>query len=263
MKKTLIALAVAASAVVSGSAMAAGWEQNGSGGSVDLSGTLTPVEKTTPWEVKVGDAVSGLDAQIQKGQKEVSIAVTKAIPVLGIRTQTAEAFQGQAGISPQIDFGGTVSDLNNLADARSAVLTLNVTDESGTKIGSAEAPFIAAGQYSVAGPQANSVYRSMYAVGAQAFSGGLPTVSGAVQEALSNRVAALDSEFAANFSEQGVSRIEKVSGAQRFNNTSHTYSAWYGSGIESNEKIVLTLDNPATQADIIWRASIPVTVTYA
>ena len=67
MKKTLIALAVAASAVVSGSAMAAGWEQNGTGGSVDLGGTLTPVEKATPWEVKVGDAVTGLDGQIQKG----------------------------------------------------------------------------------------------------------------------------------------------------------------------------------------------------
>ncbi|EOK2317588.1 hypothetical protein ACXAQL_004570 [Escherichia coli] len=68
MKKTFIALVVAASAAVSVSAMAAGWEQNGSGGSVDMSGTLTPVEKVTPWEVKVGDAVTGLDAQIQKDQ---------------------------------------------------------------------------------------------------------------------------------------------------------------------------------------------------
>ncbi|EJN2318881.1 hypothetical protein NPL52_004738, partial [Escherichia coli] len=78
MKKTLIALAVAASAAVSGSAMA--WTANGTGGSVDLGGTLTPVEKVTPWEVKVGDAVTGLDAQIQKGQKVVDVAVNKAIP---------------------------------------------------------------------------------------------------------------------------------------------------------------------------------------
>ncbi|ENK8257946.1 hypothetical protein AB4C84_004676, partial [Escherichia coli] len=47
MKKTLIALAVAASAAVSGSAMA--WTANGTGGSVDLGGTLTPVTKATPW----------------------------------------------------------------------------------------------------------------------------------------------------------------------------------------------------------------------
>ncbi|HEI3186174.1 TPA: hypothetical protein SI321_005057, partial [Escherichia coli] len=55
MKKTLIALAVAASAAVSGSAMA--WTANGTGGSVELGGTLNPVEKVTPWEVKVGDDV--------------------------------------------------------------------------------------------------------------------------------------------------------------------------------------------------------------
>ena len=61
MKKTLIALAVAASAAVSGSAMA--WTANGTGGSVDMGGTLIPEGKVTPWEVKVGDAVKGLDAE--------------------------------------------------------------------------------------------------------------------------------------------------------------------------------------------------------
>ncbi|EGJ4498914.1 hypothetical protein INB87_004741, partial [Escherichia coli] len=70
MKKTLIALAVAASAAVSGSAMA--WTANGTGNSVELGGTLTPVEKVSPWEVKTGDAVTGLDAPIQKGQKIVT-----------------------------------------------------------------------------------------------------------------------------------------------------------------------------------------------
>lgn len=47
-EKTLIALAIATSATASGSAMAAGWEQNGSGHSVELIGILTPVTTMTP-----------------------------------------------------------------------------------------------------------------------------------------------------------------------------------------------------------------------
>ncbi|HCN8216144.1 TPA: hypothetical protein N6448_004795, partial [Escherichia coli] len=73
MKKTLIALAVAASAVVSGSAMA--WTANGDGGSVDLGGTLTPTDVMTPWEVKVGAAVNDLNAAIRKGDTKVDIPV--------------------------------------------------------------------------------------------------------------------------------------------------------------------------------------------
>ena len=260
MKKTLIALAVAASAAVSGSAMA--WTANGTGGSVDLGGTLTPADVITPWEVKTGDAVTGLDAQIKKGQKTVDIAVNKAISVLGIRTQTTQVFQGQPGISPQIEFNGAVSELDNLADANDAVLTLDVTDGV-NKIGKMVAPFIAAAQYSVAGPDANSVYKTMYAAfPVNAFLGGLATVKGSIQEAFSDRVAALDGEFKAHFNEQGVSRIESVSGANSFSNTQHTYSAWYGSGIESGKSIKITLDNPAGADEIVWKASLPVTVSY-
>ena len=142
MKKTLIALAVAASAVVSGSAMAAGWEQNGTGGSVDLGGTLTPVTKATPWEVKVGDAVTGLDGQVQKGQKEISISVKNAIPVLGIRNADENGFKGQEGIKPQIDYKGAV-DIDGFKNGTTTVY-MAVRNEAGENIGSLEAPFYAA-----------------------------------------------------------------------------------------------------------------------
>ena len=70
MKKTLIALAVAASAAVSGTSMAAvgEWTPGGEGGSFEMRGTLVVAgADANPWEVKVGDAVTGLDAQIQEG----------------------------------------------------------------------------------------------------------------------------------------------------------------------------------------------------
>ncbi|MBJ4431454.1 hypothetical protein JGE53_19990 [Salmonella enterica subsp. enterica serovar Give] len=101
MKKTLIALAVAASAVVSGSAMA--WTQTGTGGSLELGGTLTPQDKVTPWEVAVGAANTNLNTDIAKGERIVDIPVNKPIPVLGIRTISTTPFKGVNGISPQID----------------------------------------------------------------------------------------------------------------------------------------------------------------
>ncbi|ELO5003679.1 hypothetical protein QUQ70_004860, partial [Escherichia coli] len=152
MKKTLIALAVAASAVVSGSAMA--WTANGTGGNVDLGGTLTPVEKVTPWEVKVGAAVTNLDAAITKGQSEVNITTTSAVPVLGIRTQEAsKVFTGKPGISPQIDFHKAIDPTKFSGSVTD--LTLSVMDAQGAKIGSLKAPFLAGAKYSVKGPQAN------------------------------------------------------------------------------------------------------------
>lgn len=261
MKKTLIALAVAASAAVSGSAMA--WTANGTGGSVDLGGTLTPENMMNPWEVKTGAAVNNLNAEINASDTEINIPVDRAIPVLGIRTIESTAFIGHSGITPQIEFNSAVSELDNLADANDAVLTLNVTDATSNKIGTMTVPFIAAAQYSVAGPNANSIYKSMYAsLPEHAFLGGLPMIRGAAQEDLSNRVAALDSEFKANFDEQNIERIETKSGDNTFTNGLHTYSAWYGSGIESGKTISITLDNPAGANEIVWKASLPVTVSY-
>ncbi|EKO1151720.1 hypothetical protein PX578_004419, partial [Escherichia coli] len=134
MKKTLIALVVASSAV-SGSAMAAGWEENGSGSSVELGGTLTPTTMETPWEVKTGNAVTDLNAQIQKGQRVVNISTNESIPVLGIRTKQNTAFNGQQGITPQIDYQGkvTFSESSNWGES---LVNLDIFDNSSNKIGS-------------------------------------------------------------------------------------------------------------------------------
>lgn len=257
MKKTLIALAVAASTVVSGSAMA--WTANGSGGSVDLGGTLTPVEKITPWEVKVGAAVSGLDAQIQKGQKEVRIAVNKAIPVLGIRTQTTQAFQGQPGIAPQIDYQGAI----NVDEFKGNVATLTIDVQSSVnseKIGSLSAPLLAVGEYSVKGPRAHHRYNLIASGNGTAFWGGLP--KDASSSGTDWDSSDIDPEFNVNYDKQGVDWAGY--GENTFADTEHTYSGYYGSGIKSGQTIKITLDQAASGDESIqWKASLPVTVTYA
>ncbi|HCX4226461.1 TPA: hypothetical protein OZS11_004858 [Escherichia coli] len=255
MKKTLIALAVAASAAVSGSAMA--WTPNGTGGSVDLGGTLTPVEKVTPWEVKVGDAVTGLDAQIQKGQKVVDVAVNKAIPVLGIRTIASTAFQGQPGISPQIDYGNAVN-VDAFENGRAPV-TLEVKDDTNAKIGTLTTSLGASALVSVKGPWSGFNHSYSDTAG-QGFFGGLP--KNKAQTPDENIAFNVMPEVADHYIDQGVG-YSKVGVTTEFANTEATYSGYYGAGIEQGKTIKITLDQAASgDAPIQWKASLPVTVSY-
>lgn len=258
MKKTLIALAVAASAAVSGSAMA--WTANGTGGSVDMGGTLIPEGKVTPWEVKVGDAVKGLDAKIEKGQKTVEISLKSAIPLLGIRTQTSEVFHGQEGIAPQISYGDAV----NVGEFRMgmAPLTLEVKDSNGVKLGKAESFVMAAAQssFSFMSMHNNS---SLYASeSGDGFFGGVATYAAGVVESPLEVAKEVFAEASEHFNSQGISdKITK--GKDKFSVKGAAYSAFYASGIPESSKIRITLDEGAcADAPVQWKASLPITVSY-
>lgn len=263
MKKTLIALAVAASAAVSGSAMA--WTQNGIGGSVDFSGTLNPKDLVTPWEVKVGDGVNDLNALIKKGQSSVDVAVNKSILVLGIRTASNRAFWGQTGISPQIDFKNAI-DLNAF-EGGVTTLTLDVKDStSNDKIGTLTAPFNTGAVGSVTGVlDFSDRYTYMSAKGesvAFGFSGGLAADWGKINKAPQTVLNALSTEIMANFDAQGMS-FTNTGLSTGFSTSGAKYSAAYGAGILANDTIKIALDNPVTgDAEIAWKAELPVTVSY-
>ncbi|HBC1547035.1 TPA: hypothetical protein IEP80_003445 [Escherichia coli] len=258
MKKTLIALAVAASAAVSGSAMA--WTANGTGGSVDMGGILSPAHKVTPWEVKVGDAVKGLDAKIEKGQKIVDISLKSAIPLLGIRTQTSEVFHGQDGISPQISYGDAV-DVGSFRMGM-APLTLEVKDSNGAKIGKAESSVIVAAQSSFTFQnmhRINSLYASERGDG---FFGGVATyAAGAVEDPLETAKSVF-AEAVEHYNSQGLSD-EITKGKEKFVINDAAYSAFYASGIPDSSTIKITLDEGAcADAPVQWNASLPITVSY-
>ncbi|WP_454767545.1 F4 family fimbrial subunit [Escherichia coli] len=258
MKKTLIALAVAASAAVSGSAMA--WTANGTGGSVDLGGTLTPVEKVTPWEVKTGDAVTGLNAQIQKGQKVVDIAVDKAIPVLGIRTVQKTPFQGRPGISPQIDYGNAVN-LNSFK-AGVATITLNVLDPQNNKLGVMTSDLLSAAQSSWTDPAGLGQKGLFAAQAGDAFFGGLGKEEGVVIYGADtfNVIKLIDPEFVVNYDDQHT--FIQGNGTETFSAEQAKFSGYYGAGIPVGKKISINLDKPAAADAIVWKASLPVTVFY-
>ncbi|HIH9051493.1 TPA: hypothetical protein ACYUXQ_004139 [Escherichia coli] len=266
MKKTLIALAVAASAVVSGSVIAADWEHTGTNFSIDLGGTLTPKELVTPWEVKVGDAVTNLDGQVQKGQNEVSIPVNAAIPVLGIRTQTDVPFVGRTGVNPNVNYQGAI-DINQFSDGATN-LTLTVNDKhSGNKIGTLTTKLSAGALYSwskVASPSEGGSY-SLGAINKnlELFYGGLSGNTAGAMSAVNVKAKAgvlfpgsMDKYNNQGFDADSIFYTD-------ITNPNSQYSAFYFSGIEAGRVISLTLDSPV-QGDtpIDWKASLPITVSY-
>lgn len=258
MKKTLIALAVAASAVVSGSAMA--WTANGTGGSVDLGGSLTPQDKLTPWEVMVGTAVADLDAQISKGSTSTKVTVNKPIVVLGIRTQAYTPFNGVDGISPQIDYGNVVN-VDAFANSR-APLTLQVRDDKDAVIGTLTSELGASALTSVKNNNGGwSGYNFSYADSAgQGFFGGLPKAKDVTSN--DNIAVAIMPEVADHYVDQGVS-LSEIGPTSTFNNVDSTYSSYYAAGIEKGKIIKINLNSPAAgDTPITWKASLPVTVSY-
>ncbi|CAO95210.1 F4 family fimbrial subunit [Erwinia tasmaniensis] len=256
MKKTLIVLALAAA---SGSAMA--WTVSGSGGDFDLGGSLNPVEKVTPWEVKVGDALTGLDADIQKGQKTVNVNVRTAIPVLGIRTKENTAFRGQPGITPQIGFDNAV-DIETFTGGVTT-LTLAVKGGDSAEIGTMKVPFSAAAVVSVKRVDVKNCSQfNLYAdESGGAFFGGLPKSLDSVSKQPEMLAKAILTNIANNFDSQNSTVIEGTRSIS-FSSGAATFSAYYASGIEAGKEIKIALNSPVSaDAPLKWKASLPVIVT--
>ncbi|CAM8102112.1 Fimbrial protein [Escherichia coli] len=258
MKKTLIALAVAASAAVSGSAMA--WTANGNGGSVNLGGTLTPVDKITPWEVKVGAAVNGLDGSIQKGATTVEIPANKNIPVLAIRNNAV--FNGQAGIVPTINYGGAINTAKFTDNT--TTLTLNVNGDAG-KIGVLTAPLYASAiekaAYSTPSGDRTDVKYLAASQPNGGFAGGVPaSLDGVSIDGAYEVMAELFSDIWKNENPARGTSWTKFDN-ERFSDPVVKYSASYASGIRNSAKITIKLDAPAN-GSINWSAQLPVTVSY-
>lgn len=261
MKKTLIALAVTMSVVASGSSTAAGWVSGGTGGTVNIAGTLVPAEKT-PWQVWLNSSVQNLNSPITKDETSVDITLNASIPVLGIRTLTQDVFNGGPGLSPQINFGQVLGNFSNGI----ATLTLDVKDKTAnTKIGTLTAPFSAAAVgswYNAA--NSNKGNRSLYAVKVgDAFFGGVGAASDqvALGQSAVKLIASLSSDFSANFNDQGA-KVASYSQVELFSSSNVTYSAYYGSGIQAGSTVKINLDSPAGSSNIEWTAALPVVVSY-
>ncbi|MED8844277.1 fimbrial protein [Escherichia coli] len=260
MKKSLIALAMITIAFPG--VVIADWVQGGSVGTVEFGGKLIPSTTDSPWEVMVGDAVSGLDANAETGQTVVTIPVSTVIPVLGIRNTDARTFVGQSGVSPQIDFNGAID--TSAFSAGRTTLTLEVKNTSQEVIGSLSTDFTAVAERSFFNDTAPSGRaRSLYAPeGGYAFYGGIASTYGGAlyTEEVYALAAELIPDVLDNYERAAVVRTTPVTGD--FSDTDTTFSGYYASGIQAGENITIILNEGVSGNSINWSASLPVTVTY-
>ena len=236
------------------------------GGTFEMSGTLTPVS-STPWEVFVGDAVSGLDSDILVGETTVDIPVSQAIPVLGIRTAKAVMFAGGTGITPQINYNGGI-DITKFASGV-APLSLEVKNaDDNSVIGTLEGSLTAGGivDYIPNSTDTDISHATNFENVAASksgylFYGGVSTSADStlgVSEVMS-RLGGISSQFIANVSN---STPTKTNSTPSITDTSSVYTAAYGSGIEAGTSLRLKLNQAVSSGAIHWKASLPITVTY-
>lgn len=136
MKKTLIALAVAASAAVSGSAMA--WTQGDFNGSVDIGGNISQAQSAWQWKVgnesadsinlNLADAVSSDSNNVWNNVGETSFPI-----LLG---KTVSEYNGiSSGMAPVITYSGDGFKIKFPSDSAPEV-ELNATGKTDTsKVG--------------------------------------------------------------------------------------------------------------------------------
>ncbi|ENO9490670.1 hypothetical protein ACCO07_004745 [Escherichia coli] len=253
MKKTIIAIAIAAGATLSTSAFALEWQPGTANGEVGFGGTITPNVVQSPWKVKLGSGVNNLDSQVDSGVDSVSMNMPTDALILGIRSDGF--FQGGPNLAPKIDYSGHMG--NDFQNGKVS-LTLDVTDDAGQSIGTLTTKMTTAAMGASKTPSAEGHY-FMWADGANsAYAGGL---ADSVDKAMGDSVAfaqRIDSTITENWERPG----RYLGGfPSRFHDTTAQYNSYYVSALESSETVSIQLKNPLTSA-VTWKASLPITVTY-
>lgn len=287
MKKTLIALAVAASAV---SGMAHAWTRGDFNGTVDIGGKITANDYRQKWEWSVGSSIDGFNnslSELTNGGKTLTIAVQGNKPIL--LGKTIEAFAapviGGVGAIPKItftDFQGNVIQVNGIehSDAGLGFLPIPMKDAAGNAIGTAKVNITFAGFAGVGGdnPAASETgLRSLYARPnvAEIFTGGMPSVSAERAEIEDGTIAANTTALFGSLSAaDALAQVQAVkpnvtslaphdkSGTENMKYTDgNVVSAAYALGIADGQTIEATFDNALT-ASTEWHAPLNVAITY-
>ncbi|HFU3051049.1 fimbrial protein [Escherichia coli] len=280
MKKTLIALAVAASAV---SGMAHAWESGDFNGTVDIGGSIDATNYRQKWEWEVGTGLNGFSntlSELTDNDTKLIITVTGNKPILLGRTK--EAFSAPVegvGAIPQIaltDYKGVPVEFKNPAGETNkglAYLVLPMKNADGTEVGSLRVNATYAG---VAADSEALVFASIFAVNTNhIFNGGMPkNVSGAEFNKGSD-AAALTALFGSLSESDLLEQIRKVDpsvgsfsdlGATVAANMviadrSKVVSAAYALGIADGQTIEATF-NQAVTTSTQWSAPLNVAITY-
>ncbi|EGK5018236.1 TPA: F4 (K88) fimbria major subunit/adhesin FaeG [Escherichia coli] len=282
MKKTLIALAIAASAA---SGMAHAWMTGDFNGSVDIGGSITADDYRQKWEWKVGTGLNGFGNvlnDLTNGGTKLTITVTGNKPILLGRTKEAFATPVTGGVDgiPHIAFtdyeGASVVLRNPDGETNKkglAYFVLPMKNAEGTKVGSVKVNASYAGVLGRGGvTSADGELLSLFADGLSSiFYGGLPRGS----ELSAGSAAAERTKLFGSLSRNdilgqiqrvnaNITSLVDVAGSYRENmeyTDGNVVSAAYALGIANGQTIEATF-NQAVTTSTQWSAPLNVAITY-
>ncbi|HBA7889577.1 TPA: fimbrial protein [Escherichia coli] len=282
MKKTLIALAVAASAV---SGMAHAWTNGDFNGSVDIGGSITADDYRQKWSWAVGSDINGFSnalTDLTEGGTKLTITVNGDKPIL--LGKTNEAFStpvaGGVGAIPLIslsDATGEVRLLKGTVDARSGVGTFDLeikNRDTDKKIGTLRATMTGMAVAGIAGAENTGKLSALYAYGSsRIFSGGLVTENGSEMKdantavAFTEKMGSLSSADILSQIQQVKQNVESltpqtssVSENMKYDN-GNVVSAAYALGFENGQTLEATFDEAIT-ASTQWTAPLNISIAY-
>lgn len=262
MKKTLIALVVAASAAVSGSAMA--WSPAGSGGEVSVGGILSVIGDQNPWTVAVGASVHTLNASLKHGEQEVSIMLPKNIPVIGMQVKDGD-FMGHEGVSPKLSYGKGV-DLSKLSNGVAPV-HLDIKSSDGSVIGSMDTQLKIAAEGMEASFNSGAFDYRRHMLFAdkpgEMFVGGVAQNAEGVmkdEKAAEDFMHSMFSDIASHWSSHGSNL--SAPGAVAPVDLGRKYNGMYASGFTAGDTVTIKLNKPV-EHETAWQAVLPILVSYA
>ncbi|HBA9649675.1 fimbrial protein [Escherichia coli] len=272
MKKTMIALALAASAV---SGMAHAWTTGDFNGSFDINGTITVDQYKDKWEWMTGEGLSFEHniKEMNNDQTKLTITQSKATPILLGRTK--EAFAAPAvgvGAIPVIsftDYAGKTVTLQSSSEAAKGYFDLPMKDAEGANLGNVKVNVTVAGLVSRSNNDHRAIHQSVESKNNnEIYYGGL--VSSVA--ALANDASSIASKFG-NYNHTALlGQLEAVSdiqaqqlwgkGTANMVHTDNNVSASsYSLGIDQGQIIEATFTNPVAKTTQ-WSAPLNVAVTY-
>lgn len=275
MKKTLIALAVAVSAV-SGAAHA--WTAGDFNGSFDINGTITADQYNEKWEWMTGDGLSFANTikDMTGDNKILTITQEKPAPILLGRTKEAFAAPSVGvGAIPLISFSDYENqpvDLQSSEEASKGFFNLPMKDDSGNKLGAVKVNVTVAGLLSYSEKRTNLVGITSLTSddNAEIYNGGLVAsvvkhgseASSIVEKFGNSNHTALLGQLKAVYPDLGrqVSQTSAKS-SNMVNTEGDVLASSYALGIDQGQTIEATFDAPVVKTTQ-WTAPLNVAVTY-
>ena len=281
MKKTLIALAVAASAAVSGSAMAGlgNFDAGNTTGTVKFAGTITQPTVKNSWLWALGegyDNFSHTTSDLTESGTKLTVTATDAMPLLV--GKVTDAFEGAPDMAPQIQFSDVNGSITPVWDTSSTdgsgTMTLAVRDGQQQDIGAMTLNVNSGAVASWGNTNGIGNISTLALSGASSSTAFHNVIGHITQKSVTNKMftsfgaPTIDDLLTQLKSKPGMAGMtgggdeNLSSGDTSFSSSSKYYTGAYALGISAGKTFEIKFNKSVT-TDTQWEAPLNVLVTYS